>query len=140
FNRVQQVRESIQALGNEHQIIIVDNGSSDGSETLGGEFPHVRFSRLPKNFGLVKALNIGLRSAEGEYILCLHDDARIAGDAVARMADFLESHPEIGAVCPLLTDEAGDAVLQVRALSTPADPYPALRLPEGYEEIVVECL
>ena len=140
YNRVEQLRDSLQALGGDHQIVIVDNGSSDGSESLGVEFPNVRFSRLPKNFGLVKALNVGLRSAEGEYILCLHDDARITGDAVTRMADFLESRPEVGAVCPLLTDEAGNPVPQIRALPTPADPDPALRLPEGGEEIVVECV
>jgi N-acetylglucosaminyl-diphospho-decaprenol L-rhamnosyltransferase len=140
FNRVQQVRESVQALGVDHQIIIVDNGSSDGAEALGSEFPNVRFSRLPKNFGLVKALNIGLRSAEGEYILWLHDDTRITGEAVTRLADFLEARPEVGAVCPLLTDDAGNPVEQVRALPTPADPDPALRLPEGGEEMVVQCV
>jgi N-acetylglucosaminyl-diphospho-decaprenol L-rhamnosyltransferase len=140
FNRVEQLRDSLQALGGEHQIVIVDNGSSDGSEALGSEFPEVRFSRLPKNFGLVKALNIGLRSAEGEYILCLHDDARITGDAVTRLADFLEARPEVGAVCPLLTDEAGNPVPQVCALPSPADPDPALRMPEGGEEITAQCV
>jgi GT2 family glycosyltransferase len=140
LNRVEQVRESVRALGSEHQIIVVDNGSSDGSENLGAEFPHLRFSRLPKNFGLVKALNIGLRSAEGEYILWLHDDARLSGEAATQLADFLESRPEVGAVCPLLVDEEGNPVPQVRALPTPADPDPALRVPQDGDEIVVECV
>jgi N-acetylglucosaminyl-diphospho-decaprenol L-rhamnosyltransferase len=145
FNRVDQLRESIQALGTDHQVIVVDNGSWDGSENLGAEFPHLRFSRLPKNFGLTKALNIGLRAAEGEYILCLHDDVRITGDAVTRLADFLESRTDVGGACPLLTDASGNPVPQVRALPTPADPDPELRLPsfgpqsEG-EEINVECV
>ena len=81
-------------LGDTHQIIVVDNGSSDGAGTLEDEFPAVRYSRLPRNFGLTKALNIGLRAIEGEYILCLHDDARISVEAVTRLADFLEAHPE----------------------------------------------
>jgi N-acetylglucosaminyl-diphospho-decaprenol L-rhamnosyltransferase len=140
FNRVEQLRESLQALGSEHQIVIVDNGSSDGSEALGAEFPNVRFSRLPKNFGLTRSLNIGLRSAEGEYILCLHDDALITAEAVTQLADFLEARPEVGAVCPLLTDEAGNPVPQVRALPTPADPDPPLRLLEGGEEIAADCV
>jgi N-acetylglucosaminyl-diphospho-decaprenol L-rhamnosyltransferase len=141
FNRVEQVRASLEALGVEHQIVIVDNGSSDGTEALGGEFPHVRFSRLPKNFGLVKALNIGLRSAEGEYILWLHDDARISGAGVTRLAEFLESRADVGAVCPLLTDEDGAALAQIRALPAPGDPDPALRVPEnGPGEIAVECV
>ena len=119
-------------LGGDHQIVIVDNGSSDGAGTLGDEFPSVRFSRLPKNFGLTKALNVGVRSAEGEYILCLHDDTLITSESVTRLADFLEARPDVGAVCPLLTDEAGNPVPQLRSLPTPADPIPRCvsRLPE----------
>jgi hypothetical protein len=139
FNRVDQLRGNLQALGADHQIIVVDNGSWDGAENLGAEFPHLRFSRLPKNFGLTKALNIGLRAAEGEYILCLHDDVRITGEAVARLADFLESRADVGGACPLLTDVSGNPVPQVRALPTPSHPDPALRLPGDEGESGVEC-
>jgi len=140
FNRVDQLRGNLQALGADHQIIVVDNGSWDGSENLGGEFPALRFSRLPKNFGLTKALNIGLRAAEGEYILCLHDDVQITGEACTRLADILESRADVGGVCPLLTDASGNPVPQVRALPTPSNPDPALRLPGEGEEISVECV
>jgi N-acetylglucosaminyl-diphospho-decaprenol L-rhamnosyltransferase len=144
FNRVANLRRSLQVLGDNHRIIVVDNGSRDGAEALSDEFPAVRFSRLPKNFGLTKALNIGLRSVEGEYILCLHDDTVIDGESVTRLADFLESRPETGAVCPLLTDDSGSPVPQVRALPTPGNPDPALTVPPGGEETgeeaVVECV
>lgn len=127
-------------LGDAHRIIVVDNGSRDGAEALSDEFPAVRFSRLPKNFGLTKALNIGLRLADGEYILCLHDDTRISGDAVTRLADFLESRAEVGAVCPLLTDDSGNPVPQARALPSPGNPDPALTLPPDEDEAVVPCV
>jgi hypothetical protein len=140
FNRVEKLRANLQALGTDHQIVVVDNGSRDGAEFLSEEFPHLRFSRLPKNFGLTKALNIGLRAAEGDYILCLHDDVRITGDAVSRLADVLESRPDVGAVCPLLTDAAGEPVPQVRALPSPADADPALHPPSGEPEEIVECV
>jgi GT2 family glycosyltransferase len=140
YNRVEQLRRSLQMLGAGHQIVIVDNGSSDGADALGEEFPALRFSRLPKNFGLTKALNIGVRAAEGEYILCLHDDTLITAESVTSLADFLESRPEVGAVCPLLTDEAGNPVPQLRALPTPAGPDPALQLPRDAGEIEVECV
>jgi hypothetical protein len=140
FNRVDQLRENLKALGASHQIVVVDNGSWDGSENINEEFPALRFSRLPKNFGLTKALNIGLRAAEGEYILCLHDDARITGEAVARLADFLEARSDVGGVCPLLTNASGNPVPQIRALPTPSNPDPKLLLPDNGEEIVVECV
>jgi N-acetylglucosaminyl-diphospho-decaprenol L-rhamnosyltransferase len=139
FNRVDRLRENLKALGGDHQIVVVDNGSWDGAENLHQEFPHLRFSRLPKNFGLTRALNIGLRAAEGEYILCLHDDVLITAEAVTRLADFLESRPDVGGACPFLTDESGVPVPQVRALPTPSNPDPELRLPDDALETAVEC-
>jgi GT2 family glycosyltransferase len=143
FNRAAALRRSLEALGEAHQIVVVDNGSVDDSPAIEDEFPAVRFRRLPRNFGLTKALNIGLRVAEGEYILCLHDDARLSGEAVTQLADYLEAHPEVGAVCPLLTDESGAPAAQVRALPTPAVPDMALRpvsqSEPGGAEVAVEC-
>ena len=141
LQRVESLRRSLQWLGDTHQVIVVDNGSSDGAANLDDEFPGVQYSRLPKNFGLTKALNIGLRAIEGEYILCLHDDTRITADAVSRLADFLEAHPEAGAVCPLLTDDSGRPVPQARALPTPANPDPELVPPTAIgEEIPVDSV
>ena len=141
LQRVESLRQSLEMLGDTHQVIVVDNGSSDGAGTLDDEFPGIHYSRLPRNFGLTKALNIGLRAIEGEYILCLHDDTRITAEAVSRLADFLEAHPEAGAVAPLLTDDSGMPVPQARALPTPANPDPELTLPTAIgEEIPVDCL
>ncbi len=140
FNRVEQLRECLAALGTDHQIVVVDNGSRDGSEVINQEFPHIKFSRLPRNFGLTKALNIGLRSAEGEYILCLHDDVRIAGEAVTRLADFLESRAEVGGVCPLQTDAEGDPIPQVCDMPSPGRIDPELQAPGDAEEIQVQCV
>lgn len=139
FNRGDFLRESLKTLGTEHQVVVVDNGSVDGAENLNLDFPYVFFHRLPKNFGLTKALNIGLRAGEGEYLLCLHDDVRIMPDAVTRLADYLEAHPEAGAVSPLLTDASGNPIPQVCALPSPSNPDPAPRLPEDGEEVTVEC-
>lgn len=140
FNRVDILRESLKALGTGHQIVVVDNGSLDGAENINLEFPYVFFHRLPKNFGLTKALNIGLRAGEGEYLLCLHDDVRIDPGAVTRLADYLDSHPEAGVVCPLLTDDSGNPVPQSRALPSPSNSDPALVLPPQDDEAVVACV
>jgi GT2 family glycosyltransferase len=141
LQRVESLRRSLELLGDTHQLIVVDNGSSDGAANLDDEFHGVQYSRLPRNFGLTKALNIGLRAIEGEYILCLHDDTRITAEAVSRLADYLETHPEAGAVCPLLTDDSGMPVPQARALPTPGNPDPALTLPTSIgDEITVDSI
>jgi len=140
FNRVERLRESLAALCGADsglQVIVVDNGSRDGAASLDDEFPGVRFSRLPRNFGLTRALNIGIRAANGDYILLLHDDVRIESAAVHALAEFLESHPDVGGVCP---DLGGP---QVRPLPTPANPDPPLQAATGGDEgdeIVAECV
>jgi len=133
-NRKALLRRSLEALGTVHQVIVVDNGSSDGAAALEEDFPAARFIRLPKNFGLTKALNLGIRSAEGEYLLFLHDDTCIPADAVTKLADLLEASPEVGAVCPRV-----ESIPQVSKLPTPAHPYPEWHTASGLEYEDVEC-
>ena len=85
-NRIDRLRACLEALeksqGRERlQIIVVDNGSRDGSAQLENDFPNTQFFKLPKNFGLTKAMNIGWRAAEAEYIFFLHEDTEVEPDA-----------------------------------------------------------
>ena len=125
-NRATQLRKSLETLGDQHQIVVVDNGSGDGAADLQDLFPAVRFIRLPRNFGLTKALNIGVRSAEADLILLLHDDVLVAPDAVAMLAEVMETRPDVGAACPLLTTAAGEPAPQTRALPSQGAPDPSL--------------
>jgi GT2 family glycosyltransferase len=125
-NRAATLEKSFAILGNEHQVVVVDSGSTDSTPALEAGFPDYRFVRLARNFGLTRALNIGIRASDGKYVLILHDDARIAGADITKLADYLESHPEAGAVAPLLTDGGGNPTRQIGALPTPAAPEAVL--------------
>ena len=121
YNREAQLRACLEALekseGREKlQIVVVDNGSSDGSAQLDAEFPDLQWIRLPKNFGLTKAMNLGWRAADAEYVFFLHDDAEVSPDAAARLADLLDANPDAAAVCPLLVDAEGNAAPQFGSL------------------------
>lgn len=140
LNRVATLRRSLELLGETHQVIVVDNGSTDGAATLDADFPHVRFMRLPQNFGLTRALNIGLRAAEAETILCLHDDTLISGADVEKLADFLDARPEVGLVAPVLRDASGKPAAQVSPLPTPANPHPAMSPVAGGAETSAEAV
>lgn len=118
------------------QIVVVDNGSSDGSEQLDGPFPQVQFIRLPKNFGLTKALNLGWRAADAEYVFFLHDDTEVEPATVVRLAEVLDSHPEVAAVCPLLVDGEGCPAPQLGELPPTGEWAPAQ--PATGEPIAVE--
>lgn len=137
FNRVEQLRQSLAALSASDpklQLIVVDNGSRDGSANLSDEFPDARFSKLPRNFGLTRALNIGIRAAEGDYILLLHDDVLIDPAAVIAMAEVLEGRPDVAAVCPNLNGP------QMRPLPTPSNADPAFETPPAGGEVEAQCV
>jgi GT2 family glycosyltransferase len=58
------------------EIIVVDNGSSDGTPVkIQNHFPEVTCISLENNNGFSKAVNIGAKKASGEYVLLLNDDA-----------------------------------------------------------------
>jgi len=104
------------------QIEVVDNGSTDGSAGFDRDFPNARFIRLPKNFGLTKALNLGIRAAETELVLLLHEDVELEPAAIRLLAEALDANPEAMAVCPLLVDAQGQPAPQLGGLP-PVDSY-----------------
>lgn len=109
------------------QVIVVDNGSTDGSASLDDDFPNVQWIRLPKNFGLTKGLNLGWRAADAEYVLFLHDDTRVEPDTIEKLAAALDANSDAAAVCPLLVDDNGRPAPQLGSLPPdgewrPADP------------------
>lgn len=109
YNRKALLRRAIEALERSEasaafEIVVVDNGSTDGSAQLETEHPRVRFIRIPRNFGLTKALNLGIRGSEGEYIFLQHEDAEVFPETLRILTGLLDARPEAGAVCPLLVD------------------------------------
>ena len=111
-NRVSLLRRCLASLeraeGREtFQIIVVDNGSQDGSAALDSEFPNVQWVRLPKNFGLTKAWNLGWRAADADYVLFLHGDTEVDPGAILKLAETLDANEDTVAVCPLLVDAEG---------------------------------
>ena len=80
------------------------------------DFPNVQFIRLPKNFGLTKALNLGWRAADAEYVFFLHDDTESQPAAIGILADALDTHADAAAVCPLLVDAEGQPAPQLGSL------------------------
>jgi len=107
------------------QVIVVDNGSSDGSAQWDAEFPKVQFIRLPKNFGLTKAMNIGWRAADAAYVFFLHDDCAVEPTTIGRLSVVLDVTPDAAAVCPLLVDGEGHPAPQLGNLPPDGEWRPA---------------
>ena len=86
----------------EAEIIVVDNGSTDGSvDMIKGTIIHntkfkIRLIENQTNLGFAKGNNIGLKEAKGEYILFLNSDTEIFPGALEKAVDYMKAHPQVG--------------------------------------------
>ena len=102
--------------GTDLEVIVVDNGSSDGSARVAAGHGARRIP-LGANQGFSKALNRGLAAARGDWIAVLNDDVEIAPDwlaallgAAQRDEAWFSTGKVYDALRPDLLDGAGDAV------------------------------
>jgi GT2 family glycosyltransferase len=90
------------------QVIVVDNGSTDGSpEMLAREAPSVTVIQNEKNLGFAAASNQGLGMARGRYCLLLNTDTVVLHKALAMLVQYMDSHPSTGACGPQLLNADG---------------------------------
>lgn len=101
-----------------HEIIVIDNASSDGSAAMiAAEFPDVVLIANPGNRGFAGANNQGLRVARGQHVLLLNPDTVVLDHAIDKMLDWLAAHPGVGCVgCQVLE---GPGVVQRTCFADP---------------------
>jgi GT2 family glycosyltransferase len=78
------------------EIWVIDDASTDNTQTLiQSEFPWIRYSRLPRNVGVIRARNVALTSISSGYLLLLDDDSWFEEpDGLARTIAFAKNNPE----------------------------------------------
>lgn len=106
-NQAEDLRRSVAALerSTSHkqiEILVVDKASQDGSAEIDHEFPDVQVLRLPKDFGATRALNIGVRTARGEYVLLIPPGAEVEPQTIDQLTARLGDDMSVGGVCPAL--------------------------------------
>jgi GT2 family glycosyltransferase len=102
WNRVEDVVRSVHYLvklkGPNFEIIVIDNGSSDGSPERLEAIDSIRLIRLDSNGGPARARNVGIAQAAGEYIVFLDSDALLSKRGLKTLIDRMDRDPSLGVI------------------------------------------
>ncbi|MBQ0050049.1 MAG: glycosyltransferase family 2 protein [Bacteroidales bacterium] len=100
------VQESIE--GMDADVWVIDNDSKDDTiDALKPIFPSVHFVRNESNEGFSKANNRIIRQTQSKYVLLLNPDTIVSGEAIRSCVQWMEEHPNSGAVGPSLHNADG---------------------------------
>uniref|UniRef100_A0AAU6WR91 Glycosyltransferase n=1 Tax=Chryseobacterium endophyticum TaxID=1854762 RepID=A0AAU6WR91_9FLAO len=93
------------------QCIVVDNGSTDGTQKyITTNFPEIELIQSKENVGFGKANNIGIEKAyweDADFFYLMNQDAWIYEDSVQKLLEVYQSYPnkkEIGILSPMHID------------------------------------
>lgn len=97
------------------EIWVVDNASGDESvDMIRGNYPQVHLVANQNNVGFSRACNQVIPQTTGRYVLLLNPDTVVADNAVSKLADYLDKHPECGAAGPKVLNPNGSLQLACR--------------------------
>lgn len=116
-----------------HEVIVVDNASTDGSVRATRSWPDVRVIESPTNRGFAAATNMGIRKSAGRHVLLLNSDTIVPPGAVDRLLSKLSEREDVAAVGPRLVDGSGHAELSFGAMISPLNELRQRRMMRGLE-------
>jgi N-acetylglucosaminyl-diphospho-decaprenol L-rhamnosyltransferase len=120
YNAREHLARSLASVaGGPHELIVVDNASTDGSpELVRGRFPSARLVELPENRGFGAGNNEGMRIASGRYFLLLNSDAWPVGNAIKTLVGCADNDPTVGVAGPRIVGLDGNVQASVRGFPT----------------------
>jgi len=103
YNGKRYIHECAYAIANQSyknvEIIVVDNGSTDGSvHALKTSFPNWVYIDHKDNIGFTGGMNSGIESAKGDYIVPLGVDVYLNKDFVDNCVRIMKTRPKVGAL------------------------------------------
>jgi len=95
YRGVDILHTCLASLGGEHEVVVVDNGSTDGSrEMVEADFPAVRLLPLGHNAGFAAGANAGVGAASSPWVLVANDDTTFEADAVTELLAAARAAPD----------------------------------------------
>lgn len=140
YNGIRYLADCLDTLSTQstedYSVLVVDNGSTDGSFELAADYPQVRTIRFEENRGFCEAVNAGIKAAESEYVILLNNDTQVKPCFVEKLIRAIEQDPKIFSVSakmlsmtqPEKMDDAGDLYCALgwayaRGKGRPAEEY-----------------
>jgi GT2 family glycosyltransferase len=116
-----------------HEIVVVDNASTDGSAQAAREWSNVRVIESATNRGFAAANNAGIRQSTGRALLLLNPDTIVPAGAIDRLLAELDRQPDAAVIGPRLVDGNGHAELSFGSMMSPMAEMRQRRLMRGLE-------
>jgi len=102
------------------QIVIIDNGSRDGSaEVMKTEFGDCELVFNPINIGFGRANSLALPRVRGTYVLLLNTDAFVASESLESTVRYMEANPAVSILGVRLVGRDGELQPSCRYFPTP---------------------
>lgn len=103
------------------EVIVVDNGSSDGAAAMvAAEFPQVKLVRNACNAGFSRANNQAAWFSRGRFLFFLNNDTILPPLTLQKLTTYLEAHPDVVILGPCLRDGVGKVQMSYRRRPTVA--------------------
>lgn len=116
YNGIRYLKNCLLSLqkceGEDFEVIVVDNGSTDGSDLLPDSLKlNVRLIKLNENTGFAHAVNVGIREAKGEYVILLNNDTEVENGFVRKLTEALKKNRKAFSASAMMVDMNNREVL-----------------------------
>ncbi|WP_055108241.1 glycosyltransferase family 2 protein [Paenibacillus ihumii] len=114
YNSASYIQRCIQAIHahtpSDYTIIVVDNGSSDGTIEYVRGFPEIKLIENEQNKGFAGAVNLGIRNGSSETVVIMNPDVFVTRNWLPPLIDALWRDEQTAVVAPKLINEANQLV------------------------------
>ena len=139
YNQLKYTKECLESIEKftmqNYELIFVDNNSTDGTTEWLEEITNVKDNyhliSNDENLGFPKAINNGIKSAKGDFILLLNNDIVVTEGWLERLLEVAESNSKIGIVGPLSNSVSGVQL-------DPDAKYPSIKEMHNYARKVAQ--
>lgn len=132
------------AKGVTYEVIFVDNSAAAEQANLCAQYENTTYIGNTQNVGFARAVNQGMRLAQGRYMLLLNGDVTFGDDVLERMLAYLDKDSEVGVASCVIRYPNGELQKSIRRFPTPWNQFlvmsklPHVFSPKAYRDYMAE--